>query len=705
MSKPANRVLNAIAAFLSALFLANCQDGGSELPNELHGKVVTVNSLPAAEVEVGLYSVDYIPADSGGSRLAWTTRTDASGKYAFRNIPSGRYNLVGSRDSLGFFRDSVSVAGAADIGRDSLGLLGRLSGTVRLQPQDDPRNVVIQVMGTDNYVNVGADGAFTLSGLAGGTYRLRVFVSLPNYVPLYRDIQVRAGRHDTLQPPLEPFYSGIPVVTGIKATYDTASGVARISWRPVAYPSLLTYLVYRDRADAVDLSGIPLNNSRLTDTVFYDTLYRRQIHPRVLNDTSGGWDDTASYSWEYRVRVKAANNTIGEPYEAAALRTISPANLSTTVRIKRLDGDADAIMKGDTVYFQAEYANAMVDNRSLAWIHGADTLRKIALAGKRGADTLKWVAPSALGSDSLQVAVVDAEGKHSSRKLGIRIVASRIIGTILSPYQPMEAFAWQGAIVHVAQDSLRRLSIGRFDLATRKDTLLSTAGKPDTLASTLSGSKLYLFNVLHPDFPGANVLTFDLATGAWGRETNLPNNALANSAAALNGKVYALSRFGIENDSVRISELDPGTHAWTAKKSLGAALMGHYFRLGEANGRLYAIQSFNGPYNTSYFAFDTATDEWSELPISDRFKMIFRPRLAGLKGTLYALTGASFSSNQYYNPWVERFDPAQSAWVPAPNFLIGRGEPGVVPIGSSLYIVSGSTFNCLTATVEEYRPE
>ncbi len=522
--------------------MVDCQDGGSELPNELHGVVVSKESRPAANVKVGLYSVNYIPADSGNPGMVWTTRTDAVGNYAFKNIPSGRYNVVGTQDSLGFYRDSISVSSGAEVGRDSLGLLGTLSGRVQLQPQDEPRNAVVQVMGTDNYINVDSAGAFTLSGLAGGSYRLRVSVALPNYVPLFANVQVHGGRHDTLSAPLVPFFSGIPVVLDIRTYLDTARGIAKITWHPVAYPALLTYLVYRDPENAVALSNTPINAARLTDSIYYDTLYKYDAQTKT-------WDDTLPQNWEYRVRVEGKNTKIGEPFKPGVLHALAPLVLSTRISIGRSGGKIDEIFKGDTVLLIATYSNAMVANRSLAWIHGAsDTLRKADIAGKNGRDTLVWIAPSTPGTDSLRMIILDANGMTWSETVRITAVNSRMIGNLKSVSYGISAYPWNGGIVHVNMDSLGRLVIGRFNLATKQDSILNTTAKADTptYATALWGSKLFLLNARHPDFPGANVLTFDFATGAWGKETNLTASILLNSAVAANGKLYSLGNHSVD---------------------------------------------------------------------------------------------------------------------------------------------------------------
>lgn len=688
----------------------HCQNGGSELPNEVTGQLVTGDNVPAARVRVDLYSVNYIPADSEGSALSWSTLTDAGGRYAFQEIPQGRYNVMALQDSLGVFRDSVSISGAADLGRDTLGSLGRLSGTVGLQPQDDPRNAVVQVMGTDTYVNVSADGSFTLAGLAGGWYRLRVFVGLPNYIPLFTDVRIGAGAHDTLESPLVPFFSGLPVVTGIRAELDTANGVAKISWAPVEYPALLTYLIYRDPQNAVNLAGTPLNDTRVLDTVYFDTLYRRDWE-------TGKWSDSLLQKWEYRVAIKASNGETGETFEAAPVSAISPSIFQTSVTIDSLATDNGRIFRGDTVRIEARYSNQTFSLRSLHWVlNGSDTLRNVELNGHWGADTLTWVAPDEIGDYSLHVEVRDERDINDSTSTTLQVVPSRIIGEISYPSADIDAYAWEGNIVHVSPDTLGNIVVGLFDIADGKDTVLTEAANLTSFLDTSSsvrfssafwGSALYLIHAGHPDLPGASSLRFDVATGEWSEVPPAPGPVLENGAVAADGKLYAVLRSGTFQDSATLAELDLSTGQWTARSkrrfSEGVVLSAY-------DGKVYVRSSMVGPFSSNLQAFDPATNTWSDMPVSSRFNPFYGARLVGLNGSLYTLGGQSYSE---FSSAVDRYDLNTGAWVQEADCLYARGYPGVVAIGSSLYILGGQTMEKTegislrfdyTRTVEEYRP-
>ncbi len=410
-------------AFLSLLPLAliwNCQNGGSELPNEVTGALF-IGNKPAVGAKVELFSVNYVPDDTGNPKMRATTKTDRQGAYSFKDIPPGDYNVIGSLDSLGSFRDSVSIRGPEDLGADTLKALGALSGTIRLQPQDNPRSSIVQVIGTDRYVNVDADGRFDLPNLAAGYYQLRLSVDLDGYIPLFATVAVRAGIHDTLAEPLVPFYSGIPYVPGIKAALDTLHGVAKITWNRISYQAFHSYVVFRDSSGILIPARNPLNTSRLTDTVYFDTLYP----PRP----GKGWDTTLR-RWEYRVSAQAANGKTGYPYEVAELNALPPSSIMTAIDLRMLGAHADSARAGDTIRIVAKYSNPTYANLRLAWFAGtSDTLRWQTLTEKSGEDTLAWPGPESVGERKIAFGILDAAGRRWTDSLRVIFVESRPIAS------------------------------------------------------------------------------------------------------------------------------------------------------------------------------------------------------------------------------------------------------------------------------------
>lgn len=301
----------ALWAALCVLFAGCIQDGGTEIPNELVGKEIIATGGPAADAEVMAVPVTFVPnghgGDSGNGTL-FSGRTDADGRFAFKGMVPGRYNLIVSKGGLHSFRDSVPVTGKAQaLADDSLYAPGSLTGTVLLRAPDSPRSAIVQVLGTTIFVNVGADGSFTLKNLGAGQYRLSVVTTLPGYTPLFKEFTIVSGKDDTLFEPLQPFTSTIPVVENLSVVPDS-NGVLFLKWSKSEYANAKAYLIYRDPEGTLLPGDQPI--ARVADTVYADTLYR------IV--TSGGIEsvspDSLPHTYTYRIKILAQSGEVGPSF-------------------------------------------------------------------------------------------------------------------------------------------------------------------------------------------------------------------------------------------------------------------------------------------------------------------------------------------------------------------------------------------------------
>lgn len=311
-----------LLALLCGVFPNCVQDGGTEIPNELVGKELIAGKGPAANAEIKLVPVGYVPgapgADSGKGALVSGT-TDAQGRFTFKDLAPGQYNLIASKDSLHSFRDSLTITGKGqDLATDTLRAPGSLYGTIELEPNHDPRTAMVQVLGTTIFVNVDRDGHFLLQALGAGIYRLRVSTILEGYVPLFQEAAVHSGKTDTL-PTLRPFYSGTPVVTGILATANN-DGTVKVKWNRTAYGNAEGYLLYRDSSGTLLPSPVPF--ARMSDTFFVDSVYSKT--PRA-----GQYDylDTTTRVFTYRVRILDRSGNPGPGFGSSSVTAYPPGKL------------------------------------------------------------------------------------------------------------------------------------------------------------------------------------------------------------------------------------------------------------------------------------------------------------------------------------------------------------------------------------------
>jgi len=342
------------------LVFSSCQlgkeiAGGTEIPNELVGREVIAGKGPAVDAEIRIIPVGYQPGGAGDkSQLPnYSLRTDSSGRFKLIGALPGQYNILAVKGGLKSFRDSVAITEIShDLGTDTLLLPGSLFGKVVLEPDHDPRSAIVQVLGTNLYVNVDSAGSFALPDLAQGKYRLQVETSLPGYTTLYTPAEVRSGRSDTL-PELKPFYAYVPVVTGLSASTNP-DGHIFLRWDPSPYLNIDSYLIYRDSATALLPSASPI--ARVEETSFTDTLFSG-------NPKSGQYPltDSTIREFTYRVRLLTRGGDIGPAYAKATALTYSKGRVVVSAAWRRMTKSAD---------FSNRAGSAVIEFKNRIWIVG-----------------------------------------------------------------------------------------------------------------------------------------------------------------------------------------------------------------------------------------------------------------------------------------------------------------------------------------------
>lgn len=224
----------------------------------------------AADAEVMVYKSGDTSKIPG-----YIAQTDADGRYVIKDLPDGIYNILSEKDSLIAFQDSLYVInGKGLFNNDTLEKQGTLTGWIKVQPNDDSRNVVVNITGTNIWSNVDKNGKFTLNRIATGNYTLVLIVyhsQMSGYVTTFYPVSAQGGVDDTIRTPLEVMYTGIPVITGLTGLYDSLNGVVKLSWNKPAYDRIKEYVIYR----AEIIKGVETNYWRhaiTNDTTFYDTI-------------------------------------------------------------------------------------------------------------------------------------------------------------------------------------------------------------------------------------------------------------------------------------------------------------------------------------------------------------------------------------------------------------------------------------------------
>jgi sulfatase modifying factor 1 len=477
------------AAILMAVALSGCIIGGkedkplgSEIENELGARIYLADGTPAAGATVKVYPVNQspvagLPKSSRALGPVFATRTDAKGRYALDSLPRGEYNILSDKDGEVAYQDSVFIAGTkASILSDTLRDPGSIAGRIVMQPQDDLRSATVELLGTNVFVNVDAEGGFTLGGLAAGLYRARAVTTAEGYTPTYFPVQVASGHEDSLPAPIILTYTGIPVVENIEASFDTLRGEVRLSWNSVKYANLQQYVVYAGSAGSLfDLQVVGTTR----DTGF-------TFHPSDLNP---GYPYAISGRMEFRVAVRNKSLQTGLTYSSVELDIVPASEVATQIAITPLgtkDGQASI---HDTVRFALACQNPTRKNVRIVWqVSGAGAVREVRTEGQSGTDTLvyRWDEP---GHPSVTATVTDEAGSEWSGMSSLYVVTDAP-KPLPWPNKHLDGFPGDTLRAHAGDtDLFGRILSWEWDFGAQGDFARSSG--PDTFLVIPSGASDY----------------------------------------------------------------------------------------------------------------------------------------------------------------------------------------------------------------------
>lgn len=311
-------VVLALDLMLAASFLASCgmfagtndETYTAGTNDETHTTVARILMPDGTSPAVGARVV-LVPVD--GTEIADSGVVDEKGHPVLGTPTDGVYAMTATLGIYASWTDSVKVVeGRLKLASDdTLEKAGSIAGIVLVQPQHDARTVVVNVLGTDAWANVGSNGSFVLPLLGSGTLRLKFSTTLPDYTPLYQTVRLAPGQAYVFPDTLRLPYTGIPVVQGLKARNDSATGDILLSWNAANHANLVDYVVYRDSAGAVEYSAKPY--AATTSTAWRDTTASDPLRTRT---------------WRYRVAVRVSGNAVPGAWYEVVQATSVPARLA-----------------------------------------------------------------------------------------------------------------------------------------------------------------------------------------------------------------------------------------------------------------------------------------------------------------------------------------------------------------------------------------
>ena len=584
-----------------------------------------------------LYNPDGTPAIGANVKIfkvADTTKTpisevisDKNGNYSVKGLAKGTYNVYAEKGSLVAFQDSVKVLeDTVLIKDDTLETPINLSGIVGLQPNHDPRTVTVQVLGTDIYSNVNERGYFTLNRMAKGNFTLKISTTLQNYTTTYENLTIDSDTPDTLSDTLWLIYTGIPVVEGLAATYDTLNGVVTLSWKATKYRDFQDYLIYRDYFDSLNLSSTPI--AFTDDTVFQDSIFDNSKLSGKFSFT-----DTNGYHFKYRVTVRNNSQEEGLSYKYTGIIAASPVQVKTEITIvpyhigKGIISNSSSI--NDPIRFTINLTN---QTRKLSEIKYTDLnsdsiIANVLIDSLKGfEDTLNYLWKTT-GEKKIEISVLDLGGASWTDTITFQVVNDlptiQFSETAVYLNTPFNIIGTDffGSVESLGVDTSNYVQFEKM-----ADSVIQVI-----ITDTLTDNFVLKCSILDDDGNHVNK-SFSFSTGLkWEKIANnfLDTNTI-RSVVELNNTLFAFATSSnaneMENYALNFS-LYTSTDAITWKKSTATLPWSHWFTKPIVhNGQIFLIEGISDSTDTNRVWYSSDGNIWHSEKLIDFPKWYSKPK-------------------------------------------------------------------------------
>lgn len=308
------RILSLLA--LSIPLLWSCDDkpsavtGTNDETTTSLGVIYRPDGRPAAGARVLIYAA----GDTQTTPRVQGIVDDAGHVSLNGRLAAGSWNLlIRNADGTALFQDSLPCDGSKlTVLSDTLRRTGTVKGRIRVQPQDKPTIAWVQLLGAGRYANVDDSGHFAFDSVPSGRLTLAALTLQSQYTPTFRAAPLRPDSILDLGT-IDLIYTGVPMVTGVKAKWDSSSNVVTLTWDSTSAPGILGYRIYRGQSSA------PFDATEMT----YVTSGRSWIDTLFQKGNLGNRFDSLSTSLYYRV-MAVTNNSNGPMSFADSLEIRSP---------------------------------------------------------------------------------------------------------------------------------------------------------------------------------------------------------------------------------------------------------------------------------------------------------------------------------------------------------------------------------------------
>lgn len=389
---------------------------GSEVENELHGILVALDGKPVQGARVkAVPAMRMTPKLGAAAPDSDSVVTDADGRYAFKGLEAGRYNLFGDYESGNLVVlipdvERLDTTQDQDLGTDTLRAPGRIRG--RLLLGDHGKAGVLAYVPGTSYLAVSDDsGRFVITGVPQGIHAVRYsaagFLIEPDTGVMVlsgktTDLPVKRLVHDPALPP--------PAPTGLKAVYDTLHERVTLTWDTVPVSDLEGYVIYRDRPAFLD--PVVVEDGFITGTTFVDSAFPKPV-------------GTEKIPLVYRIKSRDKELNYSLSFSSPApVEVVSSGWVTTRIETSMPPMRDGAVSVEDTLLLSIAYGNPTRRITEVSW-HAAgrtEPLRTRKDSALKGADSLLWIAADRPGPVTLEARVTDDAGRVAKAVFEIHVV-------------------------------------------------------------------------------------------------------------------------------------------------------------------------------------------------------------------------------------------------------------------------------------------
>jgi hypothetical protein len=222
---------------------------GTQITNgNCMGKIYNKDGSTAGGALVRLIPSNYNPYSPSDDSM-YSTITDNEGSYGFSISHSNYYNILAEKGEVSCIQESIAVAadGRSLVANDTLKVPGKMAGKILLKPEDDPRSIVILIVGTNVFTQPSdTAGDFITPMLPAGDYKVTIFSTRDGYDVLDTSITIVSDDTAELNARLPTSYA--PAIIGFAVNFDSVTMMAKIQWAPIDTSLIRSYALYRTMA-------------------------------------------------------------------------------------------------------------------------------------------------------------------------------------------------------------------------------------------------------------------------------------------------------------------------------------------------------------------------------------------------------------------------------------------------------------------------